>query len=133
MALTASQRTEVRFYMGYSHRFNQSDDHLEKSMNSLASDADAEAKVIVVLAKLVTIDTNIEAVYPRLKATKVCDIDVAGCKEMGAFKSEGRRQVGRLASILAVPVRFDIYSSSRYSITGTYGGPIGGGNFGLHG
>lgn len=133
MALTAQNKADIRYYLGYSARYFFTDTILESAMRSIESDPEAEAQVLADVARLQALDTRIEGVYDRLKALRVCDIYVAGKKEMCALKSEGRRIVGRIASTIGVPTRHDVYGSGKYTGQQGYYGIGGSGNYGRHG
>lgn len=134
MALTDTNKADIRLYMGYSARFHNSDSILEFAIDALDSDPEAETIVLGIIVDLQAIDTRIDAVYDRLKATKVCEIEVAGCKEIKVLRSEGRRKVGRMASTLGCPVRHDAFSSSSYRYTAKHTGLVAApGNFGPYG
>lgn len=132
MALSDTNRADIRYYLGFTYRFQDTYSILEGSMSGLDSDPEAEVQVLADIVRLKAIDVRIEASYDRLKALKVCDITVAGRVEICALKSEGRRIVGRIASTLGVPVIHDIFGGGTPPQAGRFG-PIGGGNFGLHG
>lgn len=133
MALTAQNRSDIRYYLGFSARFYFTDTVLESAMTSLESDAEAEVQVLADITRLKALDLLIEGTYTRLKATQVCDIKVAGKKEMCTLQGEGRRIVGRVASTIGVPPRHDVFSSGAYRGQQGYWGISGGGNYGIHG
>ena len=113
MALTAVQRADVRAALGWSARFHQFDSRLEQAMNALATEPEAEAQVIALLAEVTDIETKLKAAHSRLKATKVGSINLDGLRtEQAGLRAEGRRHTGKLAAILGVERRHDIFSSS---------------------
>lgn len=124
MALTDAQKADIRYYLGYSMRFHQSDSRLEMAMRALEEDSDAETLVLADIARLKAIDLKFEAAYDRLKVMQVCDIKLAHKAELCSFRSEGRRVVGRIAATLGVPVRHDVFGSGAYSYLATWGGLV---------
>jgi hypothetical protein len=110
MALSLTQRAQVRLYCGWSARFWQMDSRLEQAMNALASNAEEETIVTDLLTQLVAHDARFTAAYTRLKALAVGKITLPGHGELMALRSEGRRFSGRLASILGVAIRHDVWS-----------------------
>ena len=116
MALTEAQKTQVRSYLGWSARFHQFDSRLEQAMNAV--DGTASETLITdtlanggILASLADIDTKLTAAHGRLKATKVGSIEL-NRSEVIQLRREGRRWVGRLASLLGVEVRNNAYGSA---------------------
>jgi hypothetical protein len=112
VALTDTQRANVRLYCGWSARYFQTDSRLEQALNSLGSRAEEEALVVAMLASLADIDTRLTAAYKRLKAAAVGKITLPGQLEVMTLRSEGRRFSGRLASTLGVAIRHDVWSGS---------------------
>lgn len=111
MALTATERAQVRLYCGWSARFRQTDSRLEQSMNALDM-GDAATLTIVsgLLLSLVDIDTKLVDAHKRIKAQAVGSIKLTLDKEIGLLRSEGRRFAGRLASLLGVEIRQDVFA-----------------------
>ncbi len=129
--LTNGQRMQIRLYLGWSERFHQTDSQLEQAMNALDSSqsTDAEALILTVIMALIDIDTRLVDALRRLKATQVASITLPGPMEIAMLRSEGRRLVGRIASLLGVEVRHDVFSGSgpmaRAGVHGMY--QVGGG------
>ena len=129
MALTATQRAQVRLYCGWTARFRQTDSRLEQSMNALdAGDAETITVAAGMLVSLVDIDTKLVDAHKRIKANTVGSIKLTEEKEIGILRSEGRRFAGRLASLLGVEVRHDVFSGNGPSWWSGTNGPTGGGN-----
>lgn len=112
MALTEAQRSSVRLYVGWSERFHQFDSELEQAMNALATAPDGEAIVLAAVAACEDIDVKLTAAHGRLKAMKVGSIGLSGPGEIRALRSEGRRHAGRIASVLGVSIRHDVFTGS---------------------
>lgn len=110
MALTDTQRAQVRKYLGWPARWWQTSSQLEQAMNALDQTAAELTEVTTMLTALADIDTRITAAYSRLKAMKVGSIELPGHGELLALRSEGRRYSNRLASKLGVPILSDAWS-----------------------
>lgn len=135
MAFTAAQRSTIREYLGYSARFLQTDDALERAMDAVGGGGapEDEAKVLTFLTEAARVDAAILAAESRLKAAKVGSIELNGA-EIEQLRDRGRQNVGRLARVFGVPVRGDAYSGAlptdQASATGMY---PGGGGYQLQG
>lgn len=115
MALTNSQKVQIRLYLGWSARFRQFDSRLEGAFHALDAletdgDPDTLAMVVDILADLADLEPMIVDAYSRLQATKLGSIDLDAVKEIGMLRSEGRRLVGRLSATMGIPVRHDVFS-----------------------
>ena len=113
MALTEAQRVKVRFYLGWSARFHQTDSRLEQAMNAIAAEAETQTQVETQLTALDDITTKLTASHARLKALQVGSIQLPGALEVSVLRSEGRRHAGALAATLGVDVRHDAFGYSR--------------------
>jgi hypothetical protein len=111
---TEAQRAKVRWYLGWSARFHQSDSRLEQAMNAVDMETtDATHDLIIAnLTAMDAINTRIVGAYDRLKALKVGSIDLPGHQEIGLLRSEGRRLGGAVAAALGVPTRHDVWSGT---------------------
>lgn len=122
MALTADQRLLVRLYTGWSDRFGQFDSRLEQAMNHADNNPSTLALITNaingsppgLLALLQDIDSRLSGSYGRLKADQVGPIAL-NRGELQQLRSEGRRHVGRLCSILGVQRGHDVFSGSSTS------------------
>jgi hypothetical protein len=132
MALTEDQKFQLRLYLGWSERFHQFDSGLEQAMSALETRASAEAGVISMLVECVRIDTALIAAEKRLKASEMGPITLNG-GEIEQLRDRGRQFVGRIASILGVEVRNDVFSGGPPSARATADGMAGGGNRQMHG
>jgi len=135
MALSATQKAQVRLYLGWSARFFQFDSRLEQAMSAVATEPEHELQITDtlvnngLLASVSDILTKLTDSHKRLKATKVGSIDLPGFGEIQALRMEGKRHVKTLGSILGVEVRNDIFSSARSTSFASHGGMSGGGNY----
>jgi hypothetical protein len=144
MALTAQNKADIRTYLGWSARFHQTDSRLEQAMSALETEPEHEKWITNtlapvageprgILAELVAIDAKLDDAHNRLKALKVGSIDLPIRNEINTLRSEGRRHVSRMATILGVEVRHDVYSGAPNRNRAAYGGLANGGNYDLHG
>lgn len=110
-ALTPEERASVRLYLGWPARFYQAEPALEQSMNALDQSDDATHGVVIsLLASLADVDAKLVDAHNRLKAKKVGSIELMEDKEVQMLRSEGRRFAGRLAAVLGVEIRHDVFS-----------------------
>lgn len=134
MAFTADERVQIRFALGWSARFFQTDSRLEQAMNAVEQDEETSARVRDLLTSVEDIRTKLTAAHGRLKAARLGGIELSGATEIMMLRMEGRRHVGSLAAIFGVEVRHDIFGSSlRGTPLDVGGGHSGGGNFYRHG
>lgn len=118
MALSAAQKADIRFYAGWQARYLQLDSRLEQAMNAIELQPEHEAQITNtinasppgLLALLKDIDTKLRDSHGRLKASVVGSITLNRA-ELYQLRSEGRRFVGRLCSILGVCRGEDVFGS----------------------
>lgn len=132
MALTEDQKFQIRLYLGWSERFHQHDSGLEQAMSALTTRPSAEAGVISLLGECVRIDTALVAAEKRIQAAQAGPITL-NSMEITQLRDRGRQFVGRIASILGVEVRNDVFSSGLPSARASADGMVGGGNRQMHG
>lgn len=134
MALTATQKVNIRMYLGWQDRFHNTDSRLEMALAAADTNAELLTTIGALLTSLADIDTKLADAHKRLKATKLGSIDLPGPGEIGMLRSEGRRFVGRLSSLLGVATRHDVFSGYGPTHYAGYDGPYrdgsagGGGN-----
>lgn len=118
MALTEAQQALVENYLGWTARFRQMDSSLSQAMNAIATLPEREALITNaidgtppgILAALADIDAKIVKAHGRLKADKVGSIEL-NRGELGQLRSEGRRFVNRLSTVLGVEIRRNVFGS----------------------
>lgn len=133
MALSATNKADIRFFLGWSARFHQSDSRLEMAMSAMDNDPEGSVLVLAEVEKCKDIDAKLLDAHGRLKALKVGSIDLPGNREIETLEEQGRLSVGRIAQSLGVEVRHDVFGSSRPTAFASSDGMVGGGNYGLHG
>lgn len=108
MALTDTQRTSIRTYLGWSSRFRDADDRLEDAMDSISLWPTDETKIIALLTACAGIDTRIADAYNRIQAAAVGSINL-NQGEIMQLRGEGRRMVKQMAALLAVEIKANAY------------------------
>ena len=115
MAFTEAERVKIRFYLGWSARFHQGDSRLEQALNAVDNLPDTQTLIRdEMLASMDDIRLKLTDAHKRLKALKVGSIDLPQANEVAMLRSEGRRHASSLAATLGVPIRHDVFGSSRY-------------------
>lgn len=99
MALTDAQKATIRMHFGYSDTARSTS--FESAITSLS--AEAEAKVVVILTQLDTIDTILAASWTRQLIHQAEDgVRLAGHDEIIALRAEGQRLIMNISSIIGV-------------------------------
>jgi hypothetical protein len=110
MALTETEKAQIRLYLGWSMRHFQDDPRLEMAFNAVTPEA--EVIIRAELTACILFDTRIDAATKRFKAAEVGSITLQGETELGLLRSLGREHVGRIASTMGVEVKHDVFSGS---------------------
>jgi hypothetical protein len=131
-AFTPDERAQVRMYLGYSGRFLQTDNELDRALDATDNKAADQTIVRAQLAECVRIDAALTAAEGRLKASKAGPIELNGA-EIEQLRDRGRQAVARLARQLGVPARGDAFEGSLPTTTATPWGPLGGGGYQMQG
>lgn len=111
MAFTETQKASIRMYLGYSARFLQFDDALERAMDTVGNHAPTQAQIEACLTEAARVDAAIQAAEGRLKAEEVGSITLNKA-EIEQLRDRGRQNIGRMARAFGVPVRGDAYSGA---------------------
>lgn len=127
MALTDDEKTLIREYLGWSARFGQTDNALERAMSALETSSSELTRTRAHLAELQRIDTALVACEARFKADTVGTIKLSE-SELGRLRSRGSERVGRLARQLGVEVHGDPFRPGGAGTRRDFYGPAGGGN-----
>lgn len=123
MPLTAAERADIRYFMGWPARFFQTSSLLEQAMSALDGQPESLVLVQAAVTACKDIDTKLIDAHGRLKAMKVGSIDLPGNREISSLRDEGRRWVGRLSATLGCPIMQDVFS----------GAAINPSNYAMHG
>jgi len=111
VALSDTQRAQVRRYLGWSARYFQVDGQLEHAMTAVSDLPEDSALVGTLLTQLATLEAEMVAARKRLKAMAIGSIQLGGPMEMGQLRREGRRLTQQLATILGVDKRSDAFGT----------------------
>ena len=135
MALTDTQKADVRRALGWSARFHQYDSRLEQAMSALATETEAELLVTDtltnngILANVDDIQTKLRDSHKRIKASVAGDITM-NRSEIKQLKKEGSRWVDDLARLLGVETRQGgLFGMAHVGAFAGFGGLYGGGNY----
>lgn len=135
--LTATQQTFVRYYLGFPSVFRYKNPRLEGIWGAL--DTDAEVIITNLLGQLSAVDAQIfgtaGALGQAAEAAGVKSLEEISFAGNGKAVDEGLRHigralVGRLSTLLGVPIQTDVFSGSgwggdSYSRDGLGGGGRG--------
>lgn len=132
MAFTDEEKTLIREYLGWTHRFAQVDTALERGMSAIETDAAAADRARAHLTELARIDAAITAAEARFKAEQVGSIKLSE-SELSRLRSRGAERVGRLARLFGVEVRSNPFSPALPRTRDSFDGPSGGGNSQMQG
>lgn len=115
MALTGTQRASVRLYLGWPARFLQSSP-LEQAMDAVANQPDDEANIVALLPQVAAVDEKLTATITTcLRIARADSVEFKADNGIGLLVRQGRRLVGRISSILAVPIDRDYFGPARTS------------------
>lgn len=111
MALTETQKTRARMYLGYERGFDVNS-RLESKLVSLS--AEEETELGGVLTQLAAVDAKIAAVAtsttPQVK--RVDEIEFRDGDPLAFLVAQGRRLIRRLEALLRVPPALDYYGEA---------------------
>lgn len=112
--LTEMQKTQIRFYTGYSNIYKFLHPRLESVLDSMAPDA--EILVAQILTSLVQVEsTLLEASTTQAAVKRVDEIEFFGARARTAeVRKVGRMYAARLSIITGVPIFSDIFGTQGY-------------------
>lgn len=120
MALSESQKADVRLYLGYS-RGRDRNPALEYRLDAGVLSAEEEARLAAALAQLAAIDAKLQsAALNNLDLERAEDVTFLGPKQLDALRGQGRMLVERLAIVVEVEPARDFFDA------GGGGGAMGG-------
>lgn len=108
MALTDTQKTQARQYLGWERGYDRNS-KLEDKLANLS--AEEETLVGAVLTKLVAIDAAIDSLTTDASA-RVVQVDEVRFSDRDPYEqhqNQGRRLVARLTALLGVEINKDYY------------------------
>lgn len=115
MALSDENQHKVRYYLGLTDRYRDQMHSLNSAFALLSTYAQTTVEAII--ANLESIDTKLGNAHDNLDAEQVGTIALNGRRQIYTLRSEGRREVNRLASILGVECVQDVFGGG---VTGGY-------------
>lgn len=119
MALTETNRAEIRYLLGWPFRYFQDNSRLENAMASLDSYTSSSGSSVTE-TRVLALVTTAKAAIAAASATQgiLMAVDAAGsttldrARQWKAHLADGRRAIRELAATLSVPVRVDITSTA---------------------
>lgn len=126
MALTDTQKAEVRFYCGYSVLDNAS--AISRAIDGLDANAAAATLVLTELETCKRIDAQLREVGVLSKAIRDGAIELRAHYTLGVLQAQGRQAAMRIARFLGIALGGDVFSGS--AGPGPQGEPSSGGTLG---
>lgn len=115
MALTDTERSQIRKYLGFPGRFYQLDTELESAMSVLNGTED-EDRVREELARCIAIDAELDALLGSVQDVIQAGstIQLRPAMQLQLIRNRGRQAVGRISAVLAVKIRSDAFGTGGY-------------------
>ena len=121
MAFTEAQKLKIRVYLGIPSIYRYRDPRLEGAITVVGNDADASAEVVSILAKLATVETDIDSAMTTAGLKRADEVEwyagkggTAGNAVVEAQAAKGRRWCSRLSQILGTPIVNDAFGTQGY-------------------
>lgn len=124
--LTDQEQIDLRRFMGWSDRFNSTDEAFIRAVYAVNERDATLATIRTLLQRCLDQETNIIDAQRRLKASAVGTIET-NPMEIDKLRDVGRQWTGQIARIMGVEVRGDAWSGSLPTDRAWYYGPQGGG------
>lgn len=113
MAFTSAEKMRIRKLLGWGARFWQLETRLEQSMNAVEQTLpDETAEIQSILTQLTVIDGQITSALDTAGVTAVSSIHLDSDQGISHFRSEGRRLVEAIATILQVNIKKNYYGGT---------------------
>jgi hypothetical protein len=109
MPLSSRERMKVRAYLGYPAAVRWQLSSLENAIEITSQDEDACAEVRDVLARIVSVETELAGLDGLALAEKVEESSLRESRER-KVRAQGRRECRRLASIISVKILNDVFA-----------------------
>ena len=108
MALTDTQKAQVRQYLGWERGYDRNS-KLEDKLANLSSEE--ETLVVAVLTKLAAVDTAIDSLTTDSagRVVQVDEVRFADRDPFEQYRDQGRRLVARLTALLGVDINRDFF------------------------
>jgi hypothetical protein len=113
MALTDGQKAQIRLYLGYPDVNRSMRPALEGAM--LALSADAELLIEDLLTRLDSLQTTLEGAWAFQSVKRAEEVTLSGFDGLVALRSEGKRLVNQISSILGVQPLTTPFDTGRVS------------------
>ena len=110
MALTDTQKAEIRRYLGYSDLSQGQYSTLEGAMAAIS--AEAEIQVAAYLADLATIEARLRASWNVQVAKRAEEVELWGWDGILALRQEGNRLAAALGALLNTEPQIAFFSAS---------------------
>lgn len=109
MAFSEAQKIKLRKLLGWP-AYATADTTLESAIALIGANADAQAEVEAVLAKIAIIETEIEGLHSIALAQKVEESEL-NPNRYRDLRTAGRREVRQLSILLNTEVRRDVFGT----------------------
>lgn len=110
MAFTSTEKSRIRMLLGWGARFWQLETRLENAITAVEQTLpDETIEIQGILTALTAIDLQITDALGTVGVTAVSSIHLDSDQGIGHLRSEGRRQVEAIASILQVNIKKNYY------------------------
>lgn len=112
--LTASQRANIRNWMGWSARYHEMDRSLENALDALSTLPDDEAVILVDYNRILDIEDRLFDTSGGLNALDRMKVGAIGnirlnANEVGRLRNEAALLVERIAHTIGVKVRHNAF------------------------
>ena len=110
MAFTATEKAQIRTFLGYSAINRDIDPRLESIMDSIGSTMpEYETLIRADIAEIVTIETAIKNADSHLVLDRAEDVTFQGERELESLRGKGRAIIHKLSLRLNVEPRSDYF------------------------
>jgi hypothetical protein len=137
VAFTDAQRVKIRLYLGYPIINRYRDPRLEGAIDVVGQEPEAQAQAEAILTTIASVDTSLASSLTTAGFKRVDKIEwypngssSGPGPAISAKRAEGRRHVGRLSTLMGVPIGDDYFGERGYGgdaymgIGHQYGGPL---------
>lgn len=110
MALTLTEKADLRKFLGYTDLDQGQYSDVEGSMLAVSDEGQVQLRVL--LADLATIESRLRDSWKHQKAVRVEQVTLAGADEIINLRREGSRLASNCASILGLRVAVNYFTES---------------------
>lgn len=133
MAFSETELTAIRSFLGWPDRYLETDSALQQGLAAIQVRPETEDAIRDLLANAEAVWARIlgdggdePGIFVRLQAMKVGSMELDGASELDRLRSIGRQVTGRMAALIGVEVRHDVWAGAGPGRSGHFG-PSGGG------